>query len=109
MVHKVSLPQVDGELREEHSCQAGQSERLRVVRGFCAVSCGSGGFTHLSVGTGFLEHSGRKDESCNWQRDRHSVLTGSQVNTTSCVTVVSSQEVSFLTTLTETSNRKMLK
>lgn len=37
MVHKVTLPQVDGELREEHSCQVGQSERLRVVRGFCAV------------------------------------------------------------------------
>lgn len=39
MVHKVSLPQVDGELREEHSCQVGQSERLRVVRDFCAMSC----------------------------------------------------------------------
>lgn len=26
VVHKVSFPQVDGELREEHSCQISQSE-----------------------------------------------------------------------------------
>lgn len=61
VVHEVSLPQIDGELRGEHSCQNSQSvqqqeEQEKQVKTMKRK-------THLSIWTGFLKNSKKQRET----------------------------------------------